>query len=1490
LGGRLPPAFHRFGSRARCTAGGGSLPLAPLARNHRASKIERERFELMKKLISAAIAATMAVSLISPFSASGAEPALGAEPAPALEEPVAETQDVTVEFYYNYDGAPAERPASFTKTAAGGRLDSFPAEQTLPQVGARPDYGFAGWYRNPEGTGEKATADTLFAKDTSLYAKWEQVPSLYREYEDYFLMGTFGDYNNGAQQNKHYNVLCPSNSFKLTSQINTNAMRNNFVAERAGILADETLSDGEKAAQLQLANEQIVLVSNIPSINVLNNLRNWNEAHPDDKKYTRFHVVAWHGGQQPYQFFTNGFVNANYATGMARSQDLWDADQDGAFTTRETMKARLDNYIRLLMEKYEPYKDVIVSWDIVNEPVDDFTGQIRNGSDANSQPGQWGMVWHDKNPAKNADGSPKFTKAADETGLIDDAARLFDESEWIRVAFESAAKWSKENGCDWGLYLNDYMDSNKLYTKLQPTLDVTKSIRDNVDMQGIKLGWGMQGRLAWAYPTMDMLRKQVEDGLAICDEMAVSEGDIRSDFEPNPFYDPTQRTRGVLATDTPKWTANDLGSGSGSTVNPTSGTLTNTFDTHNSPVRRIPEWGVGAGMLTTGASPSFPSERYGASGYLSISESIMKKQADFAADWMDILIDHADKVELFQWDGTTDSNTFNSSKGAHLWVSLTAQNSTGRPTGVYEKYSFFAVIGAPARDKLRKAVAAGPGAAGAGGYSSQSWDAYAKALGEAERLAGERIYTLEGVNDVKDATAALYAAADDLQAGTFSVTYNANGGTGTVPVDGSLYAPGESYTVLPGTGLARDGYMFRGWLTGASNGNQRDPGKSIPITANVTLYAWWQSTTGNIPAPLVDWSAPRLDRAAFMTEIGDSTRIGLINADEAAEWGTSDASVATVDSDGLVTAVGKGDARITAAVPGYAANLACTVTVGYGAQNPFIPQSWELYIPDGEPHVFDGVMYVYGSRDINGGSCSNNYHTIYTEDGVHWTDAGYSFTTMDLPDPFRRFVTVLWAPDCVYSPQDEKYYLFSCGNDNNGEYFVAESGSPVGPFTNARQITYKNGLADGMRIGNIDPGAFVDDDGTMWLAMAGVDGQQRNYYNTLGPSRFRYGVFDAATATVDANSIIDVHDFMTQGGTLPFEGPALQKFGDYYYLIYVSDYKNPKPAGLGLRTDVQPSMFDYLYTKDIRDPDGWIYGGTILNPSLFPAIVNTHGSIEAFKGGYYAIYHNPMTQAGQRRARIERVEIDSQSGVISPIELTSSGVRPAFGVGERVNFFTAVDFSNGRWGSSPFATQTVNGFSQMYLNLSAANQHVGYRYVDLGAKASFVTLRARTSNADARLYLANGKPGEESTATLAEIALPDTGNAWREITVPITNPAAARGVKAIYFTLGAGSAALDWFEFSDEAVFSLSDDGRTVTADVANLGESSALALVLSIASYDADGRLAEVKTMDSLAVPASFWASASLAFENDTAGKTVKAFLWHKGSLAPYVGATRLK
>ena len=78
--------------------------------------------------------------------------------------------------------------------------------------------------------------------------------------------------------------------------------------------------------------------------------------------------------------------------------------------------------------------------------------------------------------------------------------------------------------------------------------------------------------------------------------------------------------------------------------------------------------------------------------------------------------------------------------------------------------------------------------------------------------------------------------------GTFySVAYDANGGTGVVPVDNTFYEEGTPVYVKDGKGLSRDLCSFGGWNKSASGlGENFTAGNSFAMGAeNVTLYAKW---------------------------------------------------------------------------------------------------------------------------------------------------------------------------------------------------------------------------------------------------------------------------------------------------------------------------------------------------------------------------------------------------------------------------------------------------------------------------------------------------------------------------------------------------------------------------------------------------------------------------------------------------------------------------
>ena len=76
---------------------------------------------------------------------------------------------------------------------------------------------------------------------------------------------------------------------------------------------------------------------------------------------------------------------------------------------------------------------------------------------------------------------------------------------------------------------------------------------------------------------------------------------------------------------------------------------------------------------------------------------------------------------------------------------------------------------------------------------------------------------------------------------TYQVSYVANGGTGSVPIDGTGYHAGATVTVLGGSGLVNGGNALAGWTTKTDGtGISYAAGATFTMNAaNVTLCAVW---------------------------------------------------------------------------------------------------------------------------------------------------------------------------------------------------------------------------------------------------------------------------------------------------------------------------------------------------------------------------------------------------------------------------------------------------------------------------------------------------------------------------------------------------------------------------------------------------------------------------------------------------------------------------
>ena len=94
------------------------------------------------------------------------------------------------------------------------------------------------------------------------------------------------------------------------------------------------------------------------------------------------------------------------------------------------------------------------------------------------------------------------------------------------------------------------------------------------------------------------------------------------------------------------------------------------------------------------------------------------------------------------------------------------------------------------------------------------------------------------------------------------------------------------------------------------------------------------------------------------------------------------------------------------------------------AFNPYLPG--HEYIPDGEPHVFDGRVYVYGSHDRFAAPmfCMNDYvcWSAPVDDLGNWKYEGVIYRKNQ--DPKNRLgLRLLFAPD-VARGMDGRFYLY----------------------------------------------------------------------------------------------------------------------------------------------------------------------------------------------------------------------------------------------------------------------------------------------------------------------------------------------------------------------------------------------------------------------------------------------------------------------------------
>lgn len=462
--------------------------------------------------------------------------------------------------------------------------------------------------------------------------------------------------------------------------------------------------------------------------------------------------------------------------------------------------------------------------------------------------------------------------------------------------------------------------------------------------------------------------------------------------------------------------------------------------------------------------------------------------------------------------------------------------------------------------------------------------------------------------------------------------------------------------------------------------------------------------------------------------------------------------------------------------------------------NPYLP-SWE-YIPDGEPHVFQDRVYVYGSHDRYNGHvfCLNDYvcWSAPADDLADWRYEGVIYEKTDDPlNPDGRMC--LYAPDVTCGP-DGRYYLYYV-LDKVSVVSVAVCDSPAGKYEFYGYVKYADGTRLGDRAGDqpqFDPGVLTEGGLTyLYTGFCAIGDKSRSGAMVTIIGSDMLTIIEEPTFIVPSEPYSKGTGFE---GHAFFEAPSIRKRGDMYYFVYSSEV-----------------MHELCYATSKHPTKGFTYRGVIVSnndlhidtykPANKPMYYggNNHGGMVEANGQWYMFYHRHTNGTSySRQGCIEPIKI-MEDGTIPQVELTTSGPNggPLVGRGEYPAYLACHLFTNtdelytgtyGAWMDGRFPKITQDGMD--------GDEEVGYiANMRDSATAGFKYFRCegvKRVKIKARGY-AQGS-FEVKTAwdgpSLGSIPV-DFTNVWTTYVADITVP---EGVNALYFTYtGNGNASLASF-------------------------------------------------------------------------------------------------
>lgn len=461
--------------------------------------------------------------------------------------------------------------------------------------------------------------------------------------------------------------------------------------------------------------------------------------------------------------------------------------------------------------------------------------------------------------------------------------------------------------------------------------------------------------------------------------------------------------------------------------------------------------------------------------------------------------------------------------------------------------------------------------------------------------------------------------------------------------------------------------------------------------------------------------------------------------------------------------------------------------------NPYLP-SYE-YIPDGEPRVFNGRLYIYGSHDKFNGEvyCQNDYvcWSCPETDLSDWRFEGVIYKKTQDPRNADG-AHALWAPD-VCQGLDGKYYLYYC-MDVLKEIGVAVCDEPAGQYQFLGFVRWPDGrvLGTGDDTRQFDPGIFIDDDERIYL-FSGNSPRYAHLPNVDKNSQkmeLERDMLTLKSAPVENLPIITAAPGTEYEDHPFFEASSVRKINGKYYFIYSSTW-----------------MHELCWAVADSPLGTYRYGGVLVSNSDIGANGNTealnyrgntHGSVALVNGKWYVFYHRQTNRHFfSRQACAEEIKFDGER--FYQAEVTSCGLNggPLKDSGSYEARIACHLYSKNGTTESLAEQQDENhpAFTQegedrennpnQYINNMRDGATAGYRYF-MFEKADQITVKVRGTG--------NGKfivRDERNGNVVAEIPV-QPSEEWTGFKAALN---ITPGKHPLYFTYQ-GQGAVDFKEFS----------------------------------------------------------------------------------------------